>query len=648
MRPSMNAAGHSRSMSSEIQHVATEGETALWGVCGWFGDVRSGDSPRQALQKMRAGLNGSEDGGLSVVREKAALFMSSKTTGAVLVEDASVTIALFGYPYWSDGEVARIAAEQGHGAAALAAYQRFGDDMLQRLHGPFGIVVFDEKDEKALIAIDRLGIYPMVIHRSGSSGIVFGTTATVVARHPATSAAVSPQGVFNYLLFYRVPAPTSIFKGQEKMLPAQYVLFTRGRIDTGFYWQMPFEASHKIGFSQLRETLFERLREAVQRNVGNEDLSNIGTFLSGGLDSSTVTGLVQELSDEPTMAFTVGFDFEEFDETDNAKDVAQHFGVRHHICRVTGEDVVDAIPRIAAAYDEPFGNASAVPVYYCARFAREHGAGLLLAGDGGDELFAGNKVYLQMKIFELYKLLPNVWRRAFVEPLVNNARFLDWITPVRKAHRYVSQANIPMPDRMVAEQLARLANMEEIINPELVAEIDPLQPLNILREAYDRPDPATVEQRMHHMEVQTILADNDLRKVNRMCELAGVRVRFPMLDEAVVNFSVMVPSELFLKGLKLRAFYKQAMRGFLPGQTIRKRKQGFGLPYGPLLEKGTRLQTVAYDSLQTLKSRGYVRADHIDRLLNRHYRSGLDADAAVIWDLMMLELWHATRKRSTT
>jgi asparagine synthase (glutamine-hydrolysing) len=315
---------------------------------------------------------------------------------------------------------------------------------------------------------------------------------------------------------------------------------------------------------------------------------------------------------------------------------------------VTDEDVVEAIHRIAAAYDEPFGNASAVPVYYCAQFARQHGAKLLLAGDGGDELFAGNKIYLQMKIFELYTLLPKVLRRAFIEPLVNSARPLDWMTPVRKAHRYISQANIPMPDRMVADQLARLANMEEIIDPEMAAEIDPMQPLNILREVYDRPEQATFEQRMHHLEVQSVLADNDLRKVNRMCELAGVRVRFPVLDEAVVNFSAMVPSELFLKGLQLRAFYKKAMRGYLPGKTIRKRKHGFGLPYGPLLRRGTRLQTAAYDSLQTLKVRGYVRADHIDRLLNRHYRSGLSSDAAAIWDLMMLELWQATRENSTT
>jgi asparagine synthase (glutamine-hydrolysing) len=644
----MNVEDRSPLMSSEVQRGAREGETALWGVCGWFGDVRSGDSPTQALHRMRLEFCEPEGDGFFIVREKAALFLSSKTPGAVLAEDENITIAVFGYPYWSDGEIAQIAAEHGHGAAALAAYQRFGNDMLQRLHGPFGIIVFDEKEEKALIAIDRLGIYPMVIHRSGSSGIVFGTTATVVARHPAASAAVSPQGVFNYLFFYRVPAPTSIFEGQEKLLPAQYVLFARGRIDTGFYWQMPFGVNQKIDHAQLRDALFERFREAIRRNVGLENLANIGTFLSGGLDSSTVTGLVQELSDEPVMAFTVGFDAKEYDETIAAETIAKHFGVRHHIYRVTDEDVVEAIHRIAAAYDEPFGNASAVPVYYCAQFARQHGAKLLLAGDGGDELFAGNKIYLQMKIFELYTLLPKVLRRAFIEPLVNSARPLDWMTPVRKAHRYISQANIPMPDRMVADQLARLANMEEILDPEMAAEIDPMQPLNILREVYDRPEQATFEQRMHHLEVQSVLADNDLRKVNRMCELAGVRVRFPVLDEAVVNFSAMVPSELFLKGLQLRAFYKKAMRGYLPGKTIRKRKHGFGLPYGPLLRRGTRLQTAAYDSLQTLKVRGYVRADHIDRLLNRHYRSGLSSDAAAIWDLMMLELWQATRENSTT
>jgi asparagine synthase (glutamine-hydrolysing) len=238
-------------------------------------------------------------------------------------------------------------------------------------------------------------------------------------------------------------------------------------------------------------------------------------------------------------------------------------------------------------------------------------------------------------------------RRAFIEPLVNGTRNFDWITPVRKAKRYISQANIPMPDRMVAEQLAQLAVVEEMIAPEMAAEIDPLQPLSMIREVYARPEQATFEQRMHYLEGQTVLADNDLRKVNRMCELAGVRVRFPVLDEAVVNFSATVPSELFLKGLRLRAFYKKAMRGFLPGRTIRKRKQGFGLPYGPLLRKGTRLQGVAYDNVQNLKSRGYLRANYIDQLLNRHYRNGLSADAAAIWDLMMLELWHATREHST-
>ncbi|TVR84022.1 MAG: asparagine synthase, partial [Rhodospirillales bacterium] len=341
---------------------------------------------------------------------------------------------------------------------------------------------------------------------------------------------------------------------------------------------------------------------------------------------------------EPAKAFTVGFDHEAYDETSYARIAAEAFGATHYVHRVTDDHVLDSVTRIAEAYDEPFGNSSAVAVYHCAKFAREHGIDLLLAGDGGDELFAGNQVYQRMKVFDLYRLLPRPVRSA-LEPMVRHSQGLDGFMPWRKVRRYVNQAAMPMPDRMFESELTRFVTAAGLLEPDVAGMADPTHPLQLLREIYNRPKDAALEQRMHQLELQVVMADNDLRKVNRMCELAGIRVRFPMLDTRVMTFSAGIPPRLLLERLELRAFYKRALRGFLPKATIAKRKHGFGLPSAPWLAPGTRLHQLACDSLASLKRRGVVNKDFIEGILERHRRTGHKVDAGPIWDLMMLELW---------
>ena len=346
---------------------------------------------------------------------------------------------------------------------------------------------------------------------------------------------------------------------------------------------------------------------------------------------------MNELSPTTIKGFTIGFDSPGYDERDYASNAARHFGIDHRIYEVTPADVLDAVPRIAAAYDEPFGNASAVPVYYCARFAKNEGVDTLLAGDGGDELFAGNASHLRMKIFELYARLPTRIRRALIEPIVAGLPQTRWNVLGRKTRSYIENANVPMPERMWAGARELTARVGSIIDPDRLDEIDAERPLQILREVYHRPAGAAFEQRVHQLELQVVLADNDLRKVNRMCALAGVDVRFPMLDEAVCEFSASVPPELLLQGLKLRAFFKKAMVGFLPAATLKKRKHGFGLPVAPWLALGTPLQQFAYDCLSSLKRRHILAAVYIDNVIDSHRADPKPFNADPIWDLMMLE-----------
>src|SRR5581483_1798618 len=200
----------------------------------------------------------------------------------------------------------------------------------------------------------------------------------------------SPQAVFDYLYFGISPSPGTIYRELRKLLPAQYLRRAGGRIDCGFYWQMPYAERTEKEVRDLSGDLMQRLRGALVRTVGDEDPRRLGAFLSGGLDSSTVTGLLSEASGGHAKTFTIGFRQAKYDESGYAEIVARHFQTEHRTYYLTPRDVARALVPIARAFDEPFGNSSVLPAYYCAKLAGENGVSLMLAGDGGDELFGGN------------------------------------------------------------------------------------------------------------------------------------------------------------------------------------------------------------------------------------------------------------------
>ena len=617
-------------------------EANLWGVCGWFGETLTEAPPEAVLSRMAGDFSSGEQAPLSYASSDAALVLSSGTPGGELRIEGKLCIALFGHPTWSEPDLAAAAARTSNADAALLGYRRHGREVLSRLHGECALIILDRERGEALIAIDRMGIQPMSFSVCKGRSVVFGTTSTSVARHPLVNATISQQGVFNYLFFYRVPAPGTIFTGISKLLPAQSLHVRKDGIDTQFYWQIPFGESAQVPRRALNDGLRECLRASVKRSVDGMEWDRVGTFLSGGLDSSTITGMVSECGRSPVKAFTIGFDTPGYDEREYAVAVAKHFGVEHRIYTVTPSDVMRAVTEIAAAYDEPFGNASAVPVYYCARFAKSEGVSTLIAGDGGDELFAGNASHLRMKIFDFYRRLPRFLQRGLIEPIVEHLPITSWDIVGRKLKSYVAQAKIPMPDRMFGLEDDMTKRAASAIEPDRLVEIDPLEPTKILREVYARPSRAAFEQRVHQLELQVVIADNDLRKVNRMCALAGIEVRYPMLDEEVVRFSAAIPPELLLRGLKLRAFFKRAMAGYLPKVTLGKRKHGFGLPVGPWLAHGTRLQQFAYDSLSSLEGRHLLRKEFVTNARERYRTNPEPINANLIWDLMMLELWVAS------
>lgn len=331
-----------------------------------------------------------------------------------------------------------------------------------------------------------------------------------------------------------------------------------------------------------------------------------------------------------------------------ARIAARHFSTDHHEYYVTPDDVVAAIPRIAAIFDQPFGNASAIPTYYCARMAKQDGLDRLLGGDGGDELFGGNTRYAKQHIFSLYGRVPAWLRNAIMTPLIMSLPAESGPMLTRKARSYVAQANVPMPHRMETYNLLVHYGIATVFSDEFLAQIQPDYPATLLEQTYFESHTDNLINRMLAHDWKFTLADNDLPKVVQACQLAGMEVAFPFLNQEMVAFSAKLPPQLKLKGTQLRYFFKEALRGFLPDEIITKQKQGFGLPFGVWLKNDKGLKEIAADSLHDLKSRQIIRDGFIDKLLSQHLQEHAGYHGTMVWLLMMMEYWYKQHTSATT
>jgi asparagine synthase (glutamine-hydrolysing) len=604
----------------------------MTGVCGWFGIA--GDD---ALLAAMARALGEAMGVASHAGPAYGLAAASPFGHAFSHEDNGVLAAIDGRVRFSDKELDTIARDVSPAAALARAYRQHGTDCLSRIHGTFSLAVIEPATGTALLAIDRMGVHRLCFAPC-SDGLVFGGTCDSVLAHPAVARTLDPQGIFNYLFAHMVPAPGTIYAGMEKLLPAQYVLLQNGGLKRGFYWEAEWEDQPADDFGARAKEFHTLLAASVTDAI---DSRPVGSFLSGGTDSSTVSGMLTQVSGKPAETFSIGFEAEGFDEIEYARIAARRFGTHPHEYYVTPDDVVRAIPLIAAAYDEPFGNASAVPTYFCALKAKEAGIEAMLAGDGGDEIFGGNTRYAKQKVFEMYGKIPAAVRTGLLEPLLMNFPGAANFPPTRKAQSYVQQARIPLPDRLETYNFLHREPLAAIFDPAFLGAVDPEQAVATQREVYFRTRAKSPINRMLHLDWKQTLADNDLRKVNRMCELAGVDVRYPLLDERMVAFAAMLPPDYKVKGYKLRWFFKEALKDFLPHEIIHKSKHGFGLPFGLWMQRHAPLHELAHQSLRSFRQRGYLREDYLDRLIDAHGTGHATYYGVMIWVVMMLEQWIA-------
>ncbi len=335
-------------------------------LCGWMGTPIAEFDNREVLEQMTSCLAGSGKNPKLALTPEANLGCTGNRDRNNLFESEDLLIAIAGDAYWVDPELNRESNRQGLVRVFAEGYKQQGRKFLEKLHGSFALCVLEPRKGKALIAVDRIGIKALAYTSAGDQ-FIFGSQITAILKYPAVASNIDPQSIFAYLYFHMAPSTATINQGISKLLPGQYLEFDRGAITRGFYWQPQYQ-EQSARESVLADELHKELKSAMQRCVDRP--GSTGAFLSGGLDSSTVTGLFRKLSGQKVDAFVIGFDAEGYDEMEFARASAKHFDVNLIEYYLTPDDVVDALPIIADAYDEPFGNASAVPAYYCAKLAR--------------------------------------------------------------------------------------------------------------------------------------------------------------------------------------------------------------------------------------------------------------------------------------
>jgi asparagine synthase (glutamine-hydrolysing) len=525
-------------------------------------------------------------------------------------------------------------------AALLAAlYARFGSGFVEKLRGGFSLVLWDRRERRMLAAIDGFGIKRLAYYRSGNL-LAIASRVDALARTGEVALEINPRAIVNLLNFSANLAPETIFTKVSRLIPGAMLVATDREMRIEKYWDMRYGVGNERDESHLGRELESVVEQSVAAHCKDDPLPTLGAFLSGGTDSSTVLGMMTRASGGPVRSFSIGFEDQSFNELGYAELAARKFQSEHHTYLVGPRDCFEALPRMIRSVDEPFGNSSAIPTYFCARLAAQNGVKTLLAGDGGDELFGGNERYATDKIFEIYHNLPRVLRKGLIEPAL---RILPTgIGPFRRARGYVRRANMSGVERMLSFQFLRTHPPEEIFQGDFLRALGGYTILDIPSRHYEQALAHTHLDRLLYVDMKITLADNDLPKVTSMSELAGIQTRFPFLDRSVAEFSGRIPAGLKVKGFDKRYLFKRAFRELLPVEIIQKKKHGFGIPVATWMKSDRRMRELSRDTLLSPRAfaRGYFQRAFIEELFAKHEADDTTYYGDTLWTFLTLELWH--------
>lgn len=507
-------------------------------------------------------------------------------------------------------------------------------DLARRLDGMFAFAVWDDRRQRLVVGRDRLGKKPLFYWSSGDV-FVFASEIKAVLAHPAVPARLEPRAIPGYLTFGYVPAGLTFFEGVRSLLPGQTLVVEPGgapRVER--YWSAPVPGLD--GVEHLDVTMPEaaaETRRLIERAVRRRLISDVplGAFLSGGIDSSTIVGVMARLSDRPVPTFTIGFDDRDgFDERPYARAVAQRHGTEHHE-EIVHPDAVDLVERLVWHHDQPFGDSSAIPTWLLSQMTRKH-VTVALSGDGGDEIFGGYERFFATLMVDRFLGLPGPLRAVATGTLRGlPAGLLGG--RVGNAQRFAAAAAAGLPDA----PRAWVSFVDEDTRRRLLGR-DEDWAFDDYRGRWSQTAGADVLDRILNLNLTTYLPDDLLVKADRMSMAHALEVRSPFLDRDLVEFAARLPPELKVRGMQLKRVLKEAVADLLPPGIASRRKRGFGVPLDRWFREDLRDYAQGTLGARDAAVRGHLDGATLDRLLEEHW-TGAARHGHALWTLLTLEVF---------
>ena len=514
------------------------------------------------------------------------------------------------------------------------AYEEYGAQCVDHLRGMFAFAIWDSNRERLFLARDRFGKKPLFLYQQGGN-LHFASEIKSLLTLDGIDVRINPDAVLDYLLYRYVPCPYTLFSGIEKLPPACYAIWEKGELRISRYYVppdlQPYQSAAVPG--NPVDDFLQCLDDAVSCRM----ISDVpfGAFLSGGIDSSAIVGLMSRHSELPIKSFSVGFAESAYSELGYARTIAEQYGTDHSELVVSQDDLMNELPALVRFRDAPVAEPSDIPIYLLSKEARKT-VKMVLTGEGSDEVLGGYPKHVYERFAHTYQLVPGVLRKHVVERLINALPF-----SYRRAKTAISTLGLTDHDERMARWFGAMS----------IAELRQLTSLNYTS---DRaiPDwkeyPASARSPLRSIlsfDQTSWLPDNLLERGDRMTMAASLEARMPFLDHLLADYVSSLPDKYRVRGRKTKWLLREAMKQLLPKSILERPKVGFRVPVNEWF-RGP-MKDYLFDHLAGNESmtRDYFRPDALARVLDEH-SSGLQNHEKLLWSLLNLEIWHREYLRS--
>lgn len=553
-------------------------------------------------------------------------------------EDESVTLVFNGeiYNYLEQKELLRKKGYTFRTATdtevILHLYEEYGVDCLQYLRGMFAFAIWDKRKQQLFCARDRFGIKPFYYYLDGQK-LVFGSEIKTIMASGNIDKTISFEGLDSYLSYGYITSDLSIYKNIHKLRPAHYLLLSlkdKAVVETKQYWEIKFQPDFSRSVSDWMEEIESCLSETVRMHMISD--VPLGAFLSGGIDSSSVVAMMARNSNLPIKTFSIGFKEEKYNELEYAREIATKYNCEHHEQIIEPESIT-LLPKLVAAYDEPYADSSAIPTYYVSKLAREF-VTVALSGDGGDELFAGYNIY-------------NYFQRLNSHPLnfkSENLNKLIWGTLHKIIPHNIKGSSasyfLSQNKSSAAAYLTFLSRKERkslLLNKDYKIDYSKASE-NYKESILKKGQGNDFISNLQYLDLQTYMVDDILTKVDRASMLNSLEVRVPLLDHVFAELSFRIPWNLKLKGMEQKYILKESMAPHLTKNVLNHPKQGFGVPLSVWFKDD--LSQYVKDTLlsDNPKIAAYLDKNEVRRIVEHSYFGNRDLSNRV-WQLLCLKEW---------